>query len=649
MKTLEYVRTRFQKMKSARQPFEDVWVEDDAAVLAPFYSVDQYASDINLPVEFSHIQHAMAEIVDAPLRVVFNPKNKRGLEKRDIAQSVWDYAWEKSDTDRQMYWWYLSILGLGSGVWFEGYQRITRKKFEKVKLSAEDMRQMEIPQELVDASDVVVSEEPIPHAESENDGYEESEIVEYDDVYGEWVPCKEFYIDDAAKTFWEPTHARDARDCIRRRFYSPEAFYESWSKYPDAAYVTSRTVDDTPKNAEERKREIYSGERIEVKEYWSRVLQRYIVVVNDECIINGPTGEPIPYEHGRMPYAVAPCFPVANSPWGKGLPSLLRGIRSQEDLIMNIGMDQGKNSIQPPLLKASTLELMDEEWYAGMGYILNVQGSLDDIKELPVGQLSNNFFTILDRLEQYEILGTGQDIRSLIKSEPTAFQQANKKEISLKRLKLILQLVNWEGVRQIAQMRYSNIRQAYRLPDLEQITKEDINGDGQVSPTARREIRVKNKQVVDKIDPETEMPMGVDFIPADGYIDFFELDPADLEDYDLSITFQLNTSKELKKLRFQEAINVLPVLLQVAQVNLLNPANILEFWADVYEIPQTILNKNVDASSNQLPLGVPQPKPGEGTAGAPGAGYQMAPQTPTQGKDVAQFAQQDFNIAQPQM
>lgn len=660
--TLQYVLDRFQRMSDARRDFESEWEDNEAAYIAPFRSNDQYSSDVNLPVEFTHIQHAMAEIMDSPPNMSFVPKNSKGLKKMDIAQAVWDFVWEKSDTSRQMYWLYLSIFVHGTGIWFEGYQRTTRKTYKKIGLNKDDLKRLGLPDSFLDDKDE-----------------EEDECVEYDDVYGEWVPNKEFYVDETAKTFWEPTHSKDARDCIRKRYYSRTSFYQAWSKYEDAKYVTDTYQDaDTYKNAEEQSREKAPEEMVEVIEYWNRETQRYIVVANRTHVINGEKGESFRYSHGRLPFCVCPCFPVPNSPWGKGLVSLLRGVRAQEDLIMNIGLDHGKNAIQPPLLKASSMEVLDEEWYAGMGYILNVSGSLDDIKELPVGELSNNFFALLDRLESYEVLGTGQDVRALIKSEPTAFQQANKKEISLKRLKVILQFINWEALSQMADLRYANIRQIYSLPEVEVISQKDVNGDGvlqatkdlmlqkeaeegddptpavsEVSdmlngmmvPKSGRMIRVKNKQVVHEVDRLTghESP-SPSMIPADGYTDFFELDPEDLEDYDITIEFQLNTSKELKKLRFSEAINILPNLLKVATVNLINPTQLLELWADTYEMPQTILNKTNDATSQQVPLGAQPPEPGMNASS--GASPQMSPQPQSLDQSIGGFAQQSFNSGQ---
>ena len=623
----DFVLRRYSAMRDARVAFETEWEDNERSFIAPFRSNDQYSSDINLPVEFSHVQHALSEVMDSPPKMVFSPKNKRGVEKLDIAQSTWDFAWEKADTDRQIFWLYASIFTNGTGVWFEGYSKVIRKSYKKIGLNKEDMQRLNFPEEFLDDT-----------------SYVEEDVVEYDDIYGEWVPNKEFYIDENAKTFWEPTHAKDARDCIRRRFYSQSAFHEAWAKYDRHVDVVGTMQDnETYRNSEEAKRETGSEDLIEVLEYWNRETQLYVVVVNREFILNGENGERLPYAHGRLPFVMCACFPMPNSPWGLGLVGLLRGIRAQQDVILNIGMDHGKNAIQPPLMKASNMEVMDEEWYAGMGYILNINGSLDDIKELPVGELSNNFFTLLDRLENYEVLATGADVRSLIKSEPTAFQQANKKEISLKRLKVILQFINWDGLRQMAEIRYANIREVYGMDDIEKISGEDVNMDGIVTQPEGRQIRVKNKQVVEKMSQETGELEGLKFLPADGHTDFFILDARDLEDYDISIDFKLNTSKELKKLRFQEAMNVLPQILEVGQVNVINLMELLEFWADTYDIPQTIINKQRDVMSTQRPLGVPPPE--AGAQPGPGLPQQMSPQGGSNPAEaINQLAQQGFNI-----
>ena len=638
-KTNEFVNTRYQKMAERRKKNEKRWEDSEESYLAPFQSNDQYESDINLPVEFTHIQHAHAEIVDSPPRIIFTPKNKNGADKVEIAQAVWDYAWEKAGTDRQIFWWFLYLLTLGSCVWYEGYKVVYKKKFTKMMVSEEDVRDMDIPLNLVNASDEFQFGSDIPQSEEEvtGDGYKESEEVEYDDVYGENVPLKEFFIDEAAKTFWEPTHTNDARDCLRERYLTVEQFLESYCRYDRIKKLKDTTVDSTFRSSELTTQ---TGAKIKVREYYSRILQRKIIQVNDTYIINGENGEPNPFDHGRMPFTVTPCFPIFGSPYGLGMPDLLRGLRAQESLVMNIGVDQGKSAIQPPLIKSSGMAIQDEQMYAGMGYMLSVQGDINDIKELPIGQLSNNFFTILDRLEQYEILGTGQDVRALIKSEPTAFQQANKKEVSLKRLKLILQSANWEGLQQIAQMRYANMRQAYSLPDIESAIGRDLDGSGEVE-RPKRTIRVKNKQVLQQIGPDGITPDGIKFEKIDGYTDFFELEPDDLEDYDLSIEFVLNTSKELRKLRFQEAINTAPVILKIAQANVFDPAGLLEFWADVYELPQTLINKGVDTASAQVPLNMIDQKQDPGT--------QMQPQTPSAGSSVEARAQQGFNLAQPQL
>lgn len=640
-KLVEFVLERFEKMREARADFEGQWEDDDEAYITPFKSNDQYAADVNLPVEFSHVQHSMAEVMDSPPNVIFVPKNKAGRDKVSIAQAVWEFAWDKADTQRQMFWLYLSIFVHGAGVWFEGYKRVTRSKFSKIGLNAEDMKRLGMPENLLDRA-------KFPEAFDESE-LTEDVVVEYDDVYGESVPLKEFYFDECAKTFWEPTHSKDARDCIRQRFYAVSAFHQAWSKYDRHSDVEDTAINsDQYKNSEEARREVTDNRKIEVLEYWNRETQSYIIVVNRALILNGTYGEKMLFEHGRLPFVVCPCFPVEGSPYGLGLVALLRGLRTQEDLVVNIGLDQGKNTIQPPLLKSSNMEVMDEEWYAGMGYILNINGSIEDIKEMPVGQLSNNFFTLLDRMENYEVLATGQDVRSLIKSEPTAFQQANKKEISLKRLKVILQFINWEALAQMVYIRYSNIRQIYSLPDFEEITGEDVDGDGNTGAVASgRTIRVENKQVVEKLHPDTGERMGRGLVDIDGFTDFFNLEEDELEDYDIRIDFQLNTSKELKKLRFQEAINVLPMILQVAQLNLFNITEFLDYWAEIYEMPTTILNKDNAATAQQIPLSPGSMSQISNPAGA------VAKLSPGQGtmtgvaENITDFAQQDFNMAQP--
>lgn len=644
-KLISFVLERFRKMEDVRSDLEDQWEDDEEAYIAPFKSNDQYSSDINLPVEFAHVQHAMAEVMDSPPNVVFIPKNRSGREKISVAQAVWDFVWDKSDSQRQMFWLYLSIFVHGSGVWFEGFQRVTRSKFKKIGLSKEDMARLDLPDDLLDKA-----EYPEGMDEMDTDLTEEV-VVEYDDVYGENVPLKEFYFDETAKTFWEPTHSKDARDCIRRRFYTASAFHQAWSKY--AAHVDFEDIsieNEAYVNSEEARREVVDNKKMEVMEYWNRETQSYIVVVNRSGILNGQYGEKMLFEHGRLPFTVCPCFPVPGSPYGMGLVALLRGLRTQQDLIANIGMDQGKNAIQPPLLKASTMEVLDEEWYAGMGYILNVNGDINDIKEMPVGQLSNNFFTLLDKMENYEVLATGQDVRALIKSEPTAFQQANKKEISLKRLKLILQFINWEALAQMAYIRYSNMRQLYSLPDFEAMSGEDINGDGTVE---KRTIRVENKQVVDKVDEATNEIVGKKFIDVDGFTDFFDLDPDELEDYDIRMDFQLNTSKELTKIRFSEAFAALPAVLQVAQIDLFNITEALEYWAETYEVPPAILNKDNAANAKQMPLSAESMALMQNPAGMnKNQSSLSAGQGPTNNfagtaEAMSGIAQQSFNVGQP--
>lgn len=621
---LDHVMTRFSAMKIARSTRDSEWEDNENAYIASFRSNDQYQSDVNLPIEWSHVQHAMSEVMDSPPQVIFDPKNEKAVDKLEINQSVWDSAWDKADTDAQMFEYYLSAFVHGTAVWYEGYQKTTRKSYKKIGLTEEDLKKMNLPLEYLDEA-----------------SFAEENVVEYDDVYGECVPVKEFYMDDGAKTFFEPTHSKDAVDCIRHRFFTPSQFYQKFGKYERVKYVSGFTSEwnDAYQNVAEKEDRKTSVDKIDVKEYWNRETQSYIIQVNDEVIINGDGfGEKFVADHGRLPFAVASCFKVPGSPWGLSLVALLRGLRAQANLIFNIGCDQGKNTIQPPLLKGSGMEVLDEEWYAGMGFILNVNGSLDDIKELPVGQLSNQFFSLLDRLEVYEVLATGADVRSLVKSEPTAFQQANKKEISLKRLKSILQFIHWDGLKQMVELRWSNIKQVYTMDNLESITGEDVNGDGKVG---KRVVRVKNKQVVNEFDGETGEPLGMKFIPADGFTDFFTLSAEDLSDYDFKIDFKLNTSKELKKLRFQEAINVLPIIVKTIEINLFNPMEMLELWADVYEIPQKVLNKQQSADSEQRPLGAPPPQPPEA------APEQMSPQG---GFDPAQgfndMVQNSFNVAQ---
>lgn len=440
------VYERYTAMKNSRsmngQSLESLWDrwEKQYEAWRPNMSAEDWQSNIVPPFTTTVVERALAEMVDQTIQPKATPRGPEDVVKAKVINYVKDYTWEIGDGDLQLYAAIKQSLVFGKTIWQEDYWQDKRK--------------------------VKVLKKFNPDTNKEE--YVDREVMDFDDVYGETVDLREFFIDPMARTINNGRYK--ANDCIRRYIMNFDTFQENFigSRYDqfdvaklvkpggDTNYYQYYSAPETMADKENQ---------VEVLFYWGRRPDKLIIVANDVVIRDGPN----PYNHKQLPFAEGSDVPRLKGFWARGEPQLLESIQDELTTLRRMRIDRQHMDIWKMFLVSNRETLDEEEAIIAPSRFLYVDDPNKSIKTLEYRDINPSAYQEEDRLKQ-----DGREVTGIESPQAsgTATEAAIFKESTMKALRLKIWLLSRELLTNIVRLRVPNIVQYYSVPKVMNIMGE---------------------------------------------------------------------------------------------------------------------------------------------------------------------------------
>lgn len=457
----EQVYRRYAAMKNGRfyngRNIEDEWNkwEKQYEAWRPDRSADDWQSNIVPPFTTTVVERALAEIVDQTIQPKATARGPEDVVKAKIINHIKDYTWEIGDGDLQLYASLKQSLVLGKTIWQEDYWQ-DKRKVKVLKMF---------------------------NPKTNEEEFVEREVMDFDDVYGETLNIRDFYIDPMAKTINMGRYK--ANDCIRRFIMNYDTFQENFigSKYDKfgVAKLVQPGGDLNHYQYYQPPEGIDRENQVEVLFYWGRRPDKLIIVANDVVISDGPS----PYNHKQLPFAEGSDVPRLNQFWARGEPQLLESIQDELTTLRRMRIDRQHMDIWKMFLVSNRETLDEEEAIISPSRFLYVDDPNNSIKALEYRDINPSAYMEEDRLKQ-----DGREVTGIESPQPsgTATEAAIFKESTMKALRLKIWLMSRELLTNIARLRIPNIVQYYSTPKTVQIL-------GEKRTAQYRQIRTNNLEM----------------------------------------------------------------------------------------------------------------------------------------------------------
>jgi hypothetical protein len=454
----ESVYRRFTDMQNARvmngvslDTLWDKW-EKQYEAWRPNKSPDDWQSNIVPPFTTTVVERALAEMVDQTIQPKATARGPEDVVKAKIINYVKDYTWEIGDGDLNLYAGLKQALVFGKTIWQEDYWQ--------------DKRQVKVLKRF--------------NPETNKEEFVDREVMDFDDVYGENVNVREFFLDPMARTINMGRYK--ANDCVRRFIMNFDTFQENFigSRYDQfgVAKLVKPGGDLNYYQYYQPSGATNKDNQVEVLFYWGRRPDKLIIVANDVVIRNGPN----PYNHKQLPFAEGSDVPRLQGFWARGEPQLLESIQDELTTLRRMRIDRQHMDIFKMFLVSNRETLDDDEAIIAPSRFLYVDDPTNSIKALEYGSVNQTAYLEEDRLKQ-----DGREVTGIEspQTSQTATEAAIFKESTMKALRLKIWLLSRELLTNIARLRIPNIVQYYSVPKV-------VNIMGEKRYAQYRQIRTNN-------------------------------------------------------------------------------------------------------------------------------------------------------------
>lgn len=460
-KDRESVYKRYADMKNARNmngtSLESLWDkwEKQYEAWRPNKSADDWQSNIVPPFTTTVVERALAEIVDQTIQPKAVPRGPEDVVKAKVINYVKDYTWEIGDGDLNLYASLKQALVFGKTVWQEDYWQ--------------DKRTVKVLKRF--------------NPDTNEEEYVERDIMDFDDVYGETIDLRNFFIDPMARTINMGRYK--ANDCIRRHIMNFDTFQENFigSRYDQfgVAKLVKPGGDLNYWQFYQPPEQMDKENQVEVLFYWGRRPDKLIIVANDVVIRDGPN----PYNHKQLPFAEGSDVPRLQGFWARGEPQLLESIQDELTTLRRMRIDRQHMDIWKMFLVSNRETLDDEEAIIAPSRFLYVDDPNNSIKALEYRDLNPSAYQEEDRLKQ-----DGREVTGIESPQAagTATEAAIFKESTMKALRLKIWLLSRELLTNIVRLRVPNIVQYYSTPKV-------VNIMGEKKFAQYRQIRTDNVEL----------------------------------------------------------------------------------------------------------------------------------------------------------
>lgn len=427
-----YVLSRIQIMKTGRTKYEQDWeTYDELYEAIQTWSIDGM-SNIKSSIYFSVIQSKVAEEINALSPIEFYPRSKEDAKKIPLFRKTWDYTWEKSHSQEELYKILLGKYIYGTAIWREEY--------------VEDVRLVRNLKWELD--------------ENGHQTYGDKLFVDYKGVKGKYVPIYNFYKDPYAKWF------HDMADCAelhRMNIDDVKRIYAT-SKNIDLVKPSDVEWQKTVATQLEWKAEMTD---VEVFEYWNHIRDLYVVITADGIILEEWAN---PFEHKRLPYARMVNYMRDDNFYGKSEVEVLMPMVSAKETMLNQAIDMTTLNINKPMIVSAMADMSDTDSIVSPWKRIDIDWDVNQIRPLDFGGVGQDFYNMNNIIDDEIIRTSAIDTKALLdNSGETATKTAIKKESSLKRINLGKKVNDEIFWRNIVEMRVSNMRQFFWVPVVAQI------------------------------------------------------------------------------------------------------------------------------------------------------------------------------------
>jgi hypothetical protein len=308
--------------------------------------------------------------------------------------------------------------------------------------------------------------EKINIAEGKRDlSFKTEDVFDFNDVYGENVDPRNFFIDENARTINRGRNK--ANDCIRRYIMSYDTFMETFKDSIFDMFGATKYVKPAG-SADANYYQFFQqpvgirGDQVEVLFYWARRPDKLVLMANDVVIYNGPN----PYNHKQLPFAAASDVTRLRGFWARGESQLLESIQDELTTTRRMRLDRNYMDIFKMFLVSESENLDDDEAIVAPSRFLTVRDPVNGIRALEYGPVSPNAYQEEDRLKQdgREVTGVTSPMSSGTATEAAIFKEATMKVLQYKVWRWSRELL-WD----IYALRVPNIVQFYSEPNIEQI------------------------------------------------------------------------------------------------------------------------------------------------------------------------------------
>lgn len=393
---------------------------------------DDWQSNHVVPLTTSIVETVLSEVIDQSPKPVIMPRSPEDAPKARVMQRIFEYTWEVSDGDLELYNVLKDAFILGTGIAQEFYWKESR---------------------------MVTNEK----------GKEEL-VYDFDDCYMEAVRLQDFYVDEKARGFMGPYQARD---CVRRYIMDIDDFRlyfqgETWDPLKNAKYVVPGGDVDYFEDWKPPQG-IDTGRDVEVLWYWSRKPKDCLWIgANGVLIVKGPN----PFRHKQLPFARAVDIKRTHQFYGKGESELLESVQDELNTIRQMMLDRAHLDIDKMFFVSPYMNLSDEDLIARPHGAIPIDNP-ELAKPIEYGDTPRSTELQLKHLEDDSVIVTGVNPRAqALPTTGTATEAAILKESTLKRIRLKMKLIEKETLTPIGRMRVANILQYYSQPKLDKIVGE---------------------------------------------------------------------------------------------------------------------------------------------------------------------------------
>lgn len=441
-----YIYYRYQQMKDARSKYEKDWDRGEKYYEAwrEERATDDWQTNIVPPFTTGIIEKELAEVVNQTVQPTVSARGPEDVPKAKLVNYIKDYSWEVGYGDLELYSSLKQCLITGTTFWQEDFWRENRKV--KLMTSYDYEKKEEV--------------------------YEEVDLTEHDDVYGETVPLEDLFVDEKARTINRGRYR--AKDVIRRYIMDLNTFKSImqgpiWDQFGSVQYV--KVGGDTNYWQYYHPPDGISKENdVEVLFYWSRsimpengeVQDWLTIIANDVVTRAGPN----PFNHKQLPFAEGKDIPSRNQLYARGEPKLLESLQDEITTIRRMRIDRQHIDIWKMFLVSNRETLTDQDAVVAPSKFLFVDDPRNSIVPLEYRDVNPSAYR-----EEEMLKADGRFVTGMESPMPanSATEAAIAKEVTTKQLALKLWLWSRELVTQIAELRVANIIQFYQSPKIERI------------------------------------------------------------------------------------------------------------------------------------------------------------------------------------